>query len=137
MNTGIKINNHPFYQDSRFETEKKILEKLTEICKWDTTVGVLDFYHDVPSLNIGIVNEKETSKRKIPIFEVNTTLTIALSSKDQPVQLSSDMPFHVLNKIVTPLLINWIEIATFLISFYEGDLAKELCEENLRYWKSL
>ncbi len=138
MNTeNIQINNHPFYRDSRFEKEKKILEKLVQICGFDTTIGSVSYLETAPTINIGIVDEKETQKDKIPVFKAGSTITLSLVLKDKPIYFPANISIEILRKIVAPLLNNWIEVSTFLISVYKQELGKEICLENLNYWKEI
>ena len=50
---SVQINDHPFYQMPESITEKTILEKLTEICGFDTTIGVVDYFPDSPIIKKG------------------------------------------------------------------------------------
>ncbi len=141
MSTEIKINDHPFYKDPRFVTEKIILERLTQICGFDTTIGVIDYFPGAPSLEIGFINEKVEKEEKMPIFENDSKITIYLNSDHlNPFVLPKDLSFEVLRKIVTPLIINWVEVATFLVNFYasikESHLSFSLSSlRSLEVWK--
>ncbi len=143
MSTEIKINDHPFYKDSRFVTEKIILERLTQICGFDATIGVIDYFPQTPSIEIGLlldVSPEEASKN-IPIFKKNSKITIYLNSHhENPFVFTKDLSFEALKKIVTPLVLNWVEVASFLVNFYasmkESDLSfSASCLRSLEVWK--
>lgn len=136
---AIKINDHPFYQDPRFVTEKQILEKLTEICGFDTSIGVIDHFPSAPAVHIGFVlpQREEEKQKSIPIL--TSKLSIYLTDRN-PIKIPEDFRFFPTRKILVPLVKNWIQVATFLIDFYKSQPgAKEsfsdLCINNLEIWK--
>ncbi len=135
MSQNVEINKHPIYQDPRFITEKTILEKLVQICGFDTSVGVVDFYHKVPTVQIGFIDEENNVEGQMPSFVRGSSIEIALTDSFEPIKLPKKLSFKALQKIVVPWAKNWIEVTTFLINFYEGELGKELSNENLKEWK--
>ena len=134
-----QINKHHIYSDPRFITEREILTRLTEICGFDTTIGVIDYYHDSPTLEIGIVDESKNTPGQMPSFKENTRINIALikmaKDGDNPLELPAHICFDALQKIVVPLVTHWMEVAKFLIEYYQGELGKEMCIEGYRKWE--
>lgn len=141
MSTKIKISDHPFYKDSRFVTEKIILERLTQICGFDATIGVIDYFPGSPSLEIGFINEKVEKEGNMPIFKNDSKITIYLNSHHlNPFVLPKDLSFEALRKIVTPLVVNWVEVASFLVNFYASIKKSDSsfsasCLRSLEIWK--
>jgi len=143
----IKINDHPFYNPLDNRTERKILQKLVEICGFDTNIGIIDYFPDACSIQIGIIDNGEVqNKNKEPIFLKKTTISIYLNSKHDPID-HHKLDLITMKKILIPLLNNWIEVADFLIQNYIESVEKEketitsnqieTCKEALKHWKEL
>lgn len=140
----IKINDHPFYQDPRFVTEKKILERLTEICGFDDSIGVIDSFPDAPVIEIGFIKEgtEEERKNKMPSFKSRSKITIYLTggSSEGPFSIPEELSFHAIRKILVPLVQHWLEVVTFLVEFYGTDPKSkkhflDTCKKSLKIWK--
>jgi len=138
---SIKINGHHIYQDSRFITEKTILENLVKICGFSTEVGVIDFFPDTPTIQIGFVEKEEEGK--MPMFKKGSRIEIHLvsaSDSHMPFEFPKNLSYEALYKIVIPLALNWIEVATFLGKYYESNKDHnksflELSLKRLKIWK--
>ncbi|MEN9338553.1 MAG: hypothetical protein RI945_278 [Candidatus Parcubacteria bacterium] len=138
----IKINDHPFYQDPRFATEKKILEKLTEICGFDTSIGVIDYFPKTPSIEIGFIGEQSEKEKfkNMPLLKSSIHIYPTSGGQLGPLQLPEDLSFLAVRKILVPLIQNWIEVVTFLIEFYEAQPEAnkgflETSKKSLEIWK--
>ena len=144
----IKINDHPFYNPLDNRTERKILQKLVEICGFDTNIGIIDYFPDACSIQIGIIDDTEEKIDKMPPrFSKKSTISIYLSTYDDPIHHDKKMDLVTMKKILIPLLNNWIEVADFLIQNYIESVEKEketitsnqieTCKEALKHWKEL
>lgn len=135
----VQINGHPIYSDPRFKTERDILIALTEICGIDATIGVIDSYHEAPTLEIGIINESRNETGKMPSFIDNSCIRIELMKMGiedgNPIQLPENISFDALQKIVIPLVIHWMKVAKFLVEYYQGELGKEMCLDGYKKWE--
>ncbi len=141
---ATKINSHPFYQDPRFVTEKQILEKLTEICGFDDTVGIIDYFPKTPAIDIGFILEqsKEEQEVSVPILKKGSSIKIFLNSGSwlNPFTISEELSFEATRKILVPLVQHWLEVITFLVEFYGKE---EKCDKlflktslkSLEEWK--
>jgi len=133
---SVQINNHSFYQDPRFKTEKEILEKLTEICGFDTTIGVVDYFPDSPTVDIGILEDLQEDG-KMPSFKKDSKITIYLTATECLMNFQN-LSLEAMRIILGPLIINWIDVSDFLIDYYfknnGSEMFKERCLENFKTW---
>ena len=126
-----KIKNHPIYNKPNFKTEREILLKLTEICGFDQEFGIIDYFSDSPTIDIGIIDQERIENRKMPCFQKGTKVQIKLFflSENNPIYLFDGLSFAGMNTIILPILQNLKEIMRFLTSYYEGEY-KQLCIES-------
>ncbi|MEI6352610.1 MAG: hypothetical protein WCO35_01610 [Candidatus Nomurabacteria bacterium] len=118
MNTSVTISDHPFYETKEGKEAKEILVKLTEICGFDTTIGVQYFEADSPMINLGIIDPN--SKSKIPSFKMGKQIDLYLRNKRKPIQFHrpTNRDYETRKKIFLPLKKHWKEINSLLEKYY-------------------
>ena len=143
MSTNLKINNHPFYQDPINNLDKRILEKIIQICEFDfdESVGIINYF---PIIQIGFLSEILDFK-SIPSFKEGSMIRIHLSfSKAYTIfDVPKGANFEIVEKIINPIRQNWLEISTSLIHIYEDyekgnefyELILDSCVRSLEIWK--
>ena len=82
---NVNINSHPFFHGEYGQTERELLLKLTPLCGWDTSVGIIDYLPETPHLQLGIVDETKIIPGQMPSF--TQSINIRLSSTTNPIDL--------------------------------------------------
>ncbi len=130
VRSDVAINNHPIYTNPKFRTEREILLNLTQICGLDTSIWVIDYYPDAPTVEIGIIDESAEREGKMPFFKDNTKIVIHMTwlqlADRNPIDLPQDITFPALQKIVLPITANFENVMNFLVNHYEWNF-KESC----------
>lgn len=129
-----QINSHPFFHGEYGKTEKELLLKLTPLCNWDSTVGIIDYLPETPHLEIGIVDETKNIPGQMPSF--TQSVKIQLSSRHHPIDFSKNIDPEFCKKVLDPLFKNWIEFAKLVIEMV-GDQrpGKQFYPKNIEFWK--
>ena len=130
----IKINSHPFFHGEHGQTERELLLKLTPLCNWDTSVGIIDYLPDAPSLQIGIVDKTKITPGQMPSF--TQSIYIRLSSRENPLDFITNCDPEFCKKVLNPLFKNWIIFAELIIQMVDDQkIAKQYYQKNIEFWK--
>ena len=130
----VQINSHPFYSGEHGKLERALLLKLTDLCDWDTRVGITSLLPKIPNISIGIVDENRIIPGQLPFF--TQRVDIRLSSKNSPVIFESRFDEKFYENILSPLLVNWSSVTKIIFEFMDDEIVlKKYMMKNIEYWE--
>ncbi|MEI6425721.1 MAG: hypothetical protein WCO66_00030 [Candidatus Absconditabacteria bacterium] len=130
----VQINSHPFFHGEHGQTERELLLKLTPLCNWNTSVGIISYLPKSPSLQIGIVDETKIIPGQMPHF--TQSINIQLSSRENPLNFMTKFDPEFCEKVLNPLFKNWIAFAELIIEMInDKKIAKPFYSKNIEFWK--